>query len=212
MYATRVGSIDLTLRLAGLFWNRNFMMSDVQTGSEWSHLLGKCMKGKYKGRRLKALPTMMTTWGDWLRRYPKTTVLNMPRTSRTFGPEYYRDRSRFVLGLVLGGNAKAWPFDVLTRERVLLDTLAGEPLLISFDNKTTRATVYSRRLDEVSLHFYRDAKTRELKDRGTKSTWDPGTGMATAGKLKGRQLEVLPAVVAYRVAWRAFHPASGIAR
>jgi len=222
VYAAIARGRTLTLRVSGLLWNRSLVMEDMETHSEWSHILGECMKGKFKGAKLTKIPSEMVTWGDWLARHPKTTVLNMRRTSRAYGAHYYRDRSRFVLGLVIGGTAKAWPFDVLTRERIILDVLSGVPLLITYDNKSTRATVFSRMFEreipeketteKVTLFFYYDPDTGALKDKLTHSTWDPAAGKAIAGKLKGTQLAVLPGVVSYRQAWRIFHPASGIAQ
>ncbi len=212
VYARTVGKKTLTLRVSGLLWNRSLIMNDLETGSEWSQLLGKAMKGKLEGAKLRSIPAQLTTWDDWKKQHPKTTVLNLPRTSNSYGVEFYRDRSQFVLGLVIGETAKAWPFDALGRERAVQDTLAGVPLLVTFDRRSTRALVFSRMLGKEKLHFQWDPDTGELQDRKSKTTWDPTSGRAVKGPRKGAQLEILPGIVSHRRAWRAFHPLSAIMR
>ena len=49
-------------------------MGDVETGSEWSHLQGRCNAGKHKGVELKTIPSVITTWSAWKRDHPETDV------------------------------------------------------------------------------------------------------------------------------------------
>jgi hypothetical protein len=48
----------------------------------------------------------------------------------------------------------------------------------------------------------------KLVDDQTGSEWDPASGKATAGPLKGSQLAPEVGVVSFRRAWRDFHPRS----
>ena len=54
MYVRQVNDLTLTFRVSGKLWNRSLIMSDVETRTEWSHLLGRAMAGKLKLPRVPA--------------------------------------------------------------------------------------------------------------------------------------------------------------
>ena len=203
----------LTFRVSGMLWKRSLVMEDVETGSLWSHILGECLRGPLEGTRLEALPSEMVTWGDWVKRHPKSRVLALSRSARGFERKLYDDRfADFVVGIVLDGAAAAYPFDRLSERRFVEDTHAKTPLLITFDPDTTRASIFGREVDGRTLRFrFRstgDAKA--LVDTETGSTWSPESGKATAGPLAGRQLPRHVGIVSFARAWRDFHPKSRI--
>ena len=72
MYARTVDSKTLTLTVSGMLWNRSLVMQDKETGSLWSHLLGRAMRGDLQGQRLDRLPGLMTDWKTWRELYPQT--------------------------------------------------------------------------------------------------------------------------------------------
>ena len=53
-----------------MLWNRSLVMYDVETKSNWSHILGRAMDGEMKGTRLEMLPSeifarqVFTTYED----------------------------------------------------------------------------------------------------------------------------------------------------
>ncbi|MGQ9588868.1 MAG: DUF3179 domain-containing (seleno)protein [Planctomycetota bacterium] len=183
-------------------------MTDVETGSLWSHILGECMDGARKGAWLESLPSVMATWGSWRAQHPGTTVLNMPRTSRDYDRKFYSKPERFVLGIVLGGVAKAYPFDMLRAMSVIQETIAGEPVLVIYDAESTQASVFSRTLGAETLDFLARIRNRTLRDARTGSVWDPKQGRATAGPLAGQSMRMMASIVSYRGAWEIFHPDS----
>ena len=71
------------------------MMQDQETGSEWSHILGRAQAGALKGSSLKVLPSTMTTWGAWKKRYPKTSVTLLEPTARDFQSRMLERGERF---------------------------------------------------------------------------------------------------------------------
>jgi hypothetical protein len=120
--------------------------------------------------------------------------------------EFYRDPSQFVLGMVEGGEARAWSFEQLMREPVLNDEFRRSPVLIVFMSDSATAMVYDRRVDDRTLTFnYENGK---LLDTQTGTQWESASGEAVAGPLRATQLTRRVGTVSYLRAWRDFHPDS----
>lgn len=204
MYARTVDNKTLTLSVSGMLWNRSLVMQDKETGSLWSHLLGRAMRGALQGQSLDRLPGLMTDWKTWRKLHPQTTVLNMKRTSRKFRRQIYDEPRRFVVGYVDGDDARAWGFDQLLAAPLINDALGSRPLLVVFDATSGTAFLFERRVDQRVLTMRRTAD--RLTDRETGSVWNAHTGRAVSGPLQGRQLKTLPAIVSFRKAWTVFHP------
>lgn len=81
-------------------------MSDLETGTEWSHLLGCGMSGQLEGKVLKPLVSDMLTWSARRKRLPSTAVLELPRTARRFTKELDADPDdQYVFGFDVDGKA-----------------------------------------------------------------------------------------------------------
>ena len=207
MYAVTVQGRALTFVVSGMLWNRSLVMMDLQTRSLWSHILGQAMQGPLKGASLEVIPSVLTTWRDWRRRHPDTTVLALPRSARAYEAAFHRKPRQFVLGLVVRGQAKAYAFDLLKRYPVLNDTIADLPVVVTFDSASTSAQAFRRKCRGRVLTF-KGQGARRMTDRRTGSTWDAVEGRCLEGAFKGETLDPLPAIVSLRRAWRAFHPDS----
>ncbi len=179
-------------------------MQDVETGTLWSHILGQAMRGPLAGARLEIVPSLFTTWREWRRLHPETTVVLLSRTSARYRAEIYRNRGDFVIGVKLGEESKAWSFDRLRRTPVLNETVADTPILIVFNPETGNAVAWKRATKTGVLTFAR-LESGQLRDRETGSSWDGMRGICVAGALKGTTLEHIPALISYRRAWQAFY-------
>ena len=51
-------------------------MVDRETGSVWTHLEGRSIKGKLQGARMDMIPALHMTWGEWKAAHPHTKVLS----------------------------------------------------------------------------------------------------------------------------------------
>jgi len=51
---------------------------DSETETFWSQMTGRGSVGPLTGKRLKWMPSEVTTWGQWLKKHPETTVLRPP--------------------------------------------------------------------------------------------------------------------------------------
>ena len=126
--------------------------------------------------------------------------------SQDYEKGFYKDLAKFVFGYTVLGEARAWSFDQLAHQSVVNDRLGGRPVLIVFDRETTAVWIYDRTVDGKVLSFERSGTF--VKDRETAGLWDPAKGQAVEGPQQGKQLKPLVGIVAYRRAWRDFHPDS----
>ncbi len=64
--------------VSGLLYNSNVLMYDRggRPESLWSQVLTRGISGPAAEKSLRALPLELTTWQDWLSRYPETKVLS----------------------------------------------------------------------------------------------------------------------------------------
>lgn len=213
MYARTVEGRNrpLTLAVSGMLWNKSLVMTDVETGSLWSHLLGRAMQGTLKGTELTALPSEIVTWEAWLRSHPQTTVLNLPRTATQFVKEFYRHPDQVVFGLLVEGQPYSVSLVVLKESPLLNLDLSRSTLLVTFDPDSTAAHVFSRTVNGRVLKFV-PADVGRMKDRQTGTVWDRNTGIALKGPLKGAELEQRIGIISYTRAWQTFHPDSRIVK
>ena len=196
----------MNLTVSGLLWNRSLVMEDVETKSLWSHLLGKAMAGRLKGKTLKPIVSDMTTWADWKKQHPKTSVLNMFRTANSYKRQSFGRLQNFVVGFQANGQVYSIPFQRLSAEKAISFEVEGRPLLATYDEKVAVARLYSRKTDSQTYTFSR--KGDRLVDQETDSEWNPSTGVAISGPSKGKALQQRVAIVSYKTPWKTFHPQS----
>jgi len=119
-----------------------------------------------------------------------------------------------VIGVSVGGESRAYPVSILNWHEVLLDTLAGRPVLVTWNPLCGAACAYDRELTDGSAHFGVSGllynSNTLLYDREGESLWSQLTGRALTGPAAGRneQLRRIPARLTRWGAWRERHPNS----
>ena len=102
-----------------------------------------------------------------------------------------------VIGLVLNGEAKAYPLQILTWHEIVNDSIGGVPVSVTFCPLCNAAMVFDRRLDGKVLDFGTTGKLRNsdlvMYDRQTETWWQQFTGTAIVGELTGKRLKLIPA-------------------
>lgn len=87
-YKTKLNGVNYALGTSGFLYRSNKLMYDKKTQSLWNTIKGEPVLGPLvdKGIKLEHLSVVTTTWGEWKRRHPKTTVLS-PETghNRNYG-------------------------------------------------------------------------------------------------------------------------------
>ena len=110
-----------------------------------------------------------------------------------------------VIALEVGGEAKAYPLQILTWHEIVNDEIAGLPVAATYCPLCNSALVFERTLDGALYDFGVSGNLRNsdliMWDRQTQSWWQQLTGQAIAGELAGAQLRVVPAQI---VPWSVF--------
>lgn len=121
--------------------------------------------------------------------------------------DWLQDREP-VIALELGGEARAYPLQVLVWHEIVNDEVAGVPVLVTFCPLCNTAIAFDRRLEGRTLDFGTTGNLRfsdlVMYDRQTHSWWQQITGEAIVGELTGKKLEFLPASI---ISWRDFRQA-----
>lgn len=55
----------LDLGVSGALYRDALVMYDRETGSYWSQITGQAIRGPLVGEKLRHLPSVVTTWGEW---------------------------------------------------------------------------------------------------------------------------------------------------
>jgi hypothetical protein len=102
-----------------------------------------------------------------------------------------------VIGVVLNGEAKAYPLAILIWHEIVNDTVGGVPVAVTFCPLCNAAIVFDRRLDDQVLDFGTTGKLRHsdliMYDRQTESWWQQFLGEGIIGEMTGKRLDLVPA-------------------
>lgn len=115
-----------------------------------------------------------------------------------------------VLGIVVAGEARAYPVAILNWHELVNDTIAGEPILVSFCPLCGTGLVFDRRVSGevrsfgVSGLLYRSDLL--MYDRSSESLWSQISAEAVTGPALGQRLRVLRARMDLWGRWRSDHP------
>ena len=203
------------------------VMYDHQTMTLWSQFLGRGVKGPLAGQELDAIPATQTTWASWRVLHPDTLVLDKGgRYQRDTYSGYYRggragvlgetlkdgrlERKELVLGIDLNERTKAYPLRALEGRPVVNDSLAGQEVVVFFDESTGTALVYARNVAGKPLTFRVEGSAEGVQavlvDEETGTRWMAFTGRAIEGELKGRVLDRVPSHLSFWFAWKDWNP------
>ena len=102
-----------------------------------------------------------------------------------------------VIAFEIGGDARAYPLQILTWHEIANDVVGGVPVTVTFCPLCNSAIVFERTLDGVLFEFGVSGNLRSsdliMYDRQTQSWWQQFTGEAIVGELTGKKLTILPA-------------------
>ena len=115
-----------------------------------------------------------------------------------------------VIGVKIGGDARAYPLRILIWHEIVNDTVGGTPVSVTYCPLCNSAIVFDRRLDGRVLDFGTTGKLRNsdlvMYDRQTESWWQQFTGTGIVGELNGKVLKFLPARVESFALFKERHP------
>ncbi len=119
-----------------------------------------------------------------------------------------------VIGVTLGGQSRAWPLRVLAWHRIVNDTLAGEPIAVTWHPLTASAAVFSRHVGGETLQFgvsgllYKQNLVffDRRADPNRESLWSQVRRQAIGGPAAGRRLDLIDCDLLPWAAWLRLHP------
>ena len=101
-----------------------------------------------------------------------------------------------VIGLIINGDARAYPLSVLTWHEIVNDTVGGVPVTITYCPLCNSSVVFERRVKGKVLDFGTTGKLRNsdlvMYDRQTESWWQQFLGEAIVGQMTGTRLKIIP--------------------
>lgn len=218
IFSPEVNGVPENFRLVGMD-HFNAMFEDSRTRSWWRQANGEAIAGPLKGTILPELPSEQMALAAWLNKYPESLILN---PDSVFTEKYenlsdydegtsdsgltgrdtasWRDKS-WVVGIEIGGNARAYDWNQLVAIRTIIDTLGTQPLLLALEPDSL--SFHAWHTD--SLVFGLDDSSALLTDLNTGSLWN-WQGQCIDGPLAGKRLGTIPAYQEFWHSWRTFHP------
>ena len=172
----------LLFNFYGLY-NGVAIMIDRDTDSVWLPVSGKAVKGERLGEKLKTIPVLDTTLGEWKKFHPDTFVMSPDNEFRKnyrdktkqeprgydmfpapfFKPSLTRDDMRLpqfekVLGVAFETKKdtlrRAYPVAALnTAEGVINDTIDKTPVVVFLEQKSTTANAFEAQDGKKKLTF-----------------------------------------------------------
>jgi hypothetical protein len=171
------------------------------------------------------MPLPLAAQGEWKTDFSRHTVpleeivpggppkdgipaIDRPRFVSVREGDRWLDDREPVIVVEQGGDARAYPYQVLIWHEIVNDVVAGLPLVVTYCPLCNTALVFERRHDEWVLDFGTTGRLRHsdlvMYDRQTESWWQQATGAAIVGTLAGAELRPYPAQT---TSWREFKSA-----
>ena len=198
----------LTLGNQGALFMRAMTWWDHETGSIWSQPWGAAIEGELAGTRLALMPVGIEPFGSWVARHPETQVLTINGDARIGVYGSVGGTDFFVIGVTLGTEASAYRYPDVAAAGVVNDRVGDRPIAVFVDADTREINVYLAtppgRDGSLTFGPVGDGFT----DSQTGSEWDPFSGEAISGPLKGTRLTRLAWVSSFDWAWEDFFPHS----
>jgi hypothetical protein len=198
----------------------NAMFEDETTGSWWRQVSGEAITGELKGKSLPEVASEQMSLESWISLYPQTTIMQGDTTfketyDRMKGYEKgkggaltgrdslsWKDKS-WVIGVVIGQQARAYDWNELLEKHLINDTLQKTPIAVFVGEDSATFRVFRRDMLELSY----DTATNTITDKGTNSGWNT-EGLCVSGTLLGQRLPVLQSYQEFWHSWKTFKPAT----
>ena len=146
----------------------NAMFEDATTKSWWRQVNGEAITGKLKGHQLPEVFSTQTSLSDWLQLYPNSLIMQAdPAFIKSYDSTFkyedgsskskltgtdslsWKDKS-WVIGVKAGKERKAYDWNQLKKERLIMDKIASIPVLIVL-SKNERSFFAFERPSENSI-------------------------------------------------------------
>ncbi len=115
-----------------------------------------------------------------------------------------------VLSLIYKGQARAYPLQIMTWHEIANDTIAGDPITVTFCPLCNSGIAFDRRVRGRVLDFGTSGRLYRsnlvMYDRQTKSLWIQFTGRSVTGPFIGTDLRKVPVQMVSWTEFKRSHP------
>lgn len=176
------------------------------------------------GEFLEGLRMENLTWG-WETDFSKNSVpleeifnggvsrdgippLYRPKFTTTELADVWLHPQEPVIALEIGGDARAYPLQILIWHEIANDTVGGTPVAVTFCPLCNSAIVFDRQLEGTVYEFGVSGNLFNsdliMWDHETESWWQQFTGEGIVGEMTGKRLAPIPAPI---ISWQDFREA-----
>jgi len=110
----------------------------------------------------------------------------------------------WIIGIKTDSLSRAYDWNELVKKKIIQDSIARLPVLLTLENDATAFHAYDRRVDGLVLRFQIGNNDDSLIDENTRSTWNMD-GLCVDGTLKGKRLTTVQAYNEFWHSWQTFH-------
>lgn len=167
--------------ISAMVYNNNTLLYDRATRSLWTQLGGDAVAGAEAATKLKQIPVVYTSWGEWKAKFKHTEVLSIDNGK---GIDYSK------AAYAQYENTIDLPYPVSYTKNKL--PLKSKVIGIEVDGKY-KAYPFSR-ITASTEDFFNGMKIRIEYNEDTQSTW-----------VTDEEGTLIPSAVCYWYAWYAFH-------
>jgi len=149
---------------SGKLYESNLVMYDRKTNSYWSQILGQAIAGEMAEAVLEVLPSDVTTFGDWKKKFPDGQVLSRNTgAERFYGVDPYGDyyssddiffrvsaeddrleKKDFILGIVVNGKTKAYYPPTIKEREEIVDIFEGKTVVAKYDADLDAVQIFEK--------------------------------------------------------------------
>ena len=228
-YDASMSGLNLIFDPEGRIVDGNSVLIDRNSGSLWLQETGMAFAGPLMGRGLPMLPVFWTNWGAAKRIFPKALVLSKPAGNRPYGRDpygsyqrkdsyYHNDKliypverldRRFhrktpMLCLEHQGYLVAIDIGYVKKKGAVNFFMGPNALLAVYDQNLAVVRIFNRQVwAEPFLFILHQGK---LMDIATRSIWEPSTGVAISGNMKGASMTQYYGSYSMWFAWYSINP------
>ncbi len=220
---------ELHFYLAGIN-NQNFLMRDRETGSWWQQVTGRAISGELAGSTLELMPNDELTFATWKNESSQQHSLVLAPVAghgdkdydkkweeetakypvpMTFPGQGLKDRD-VIIGIEIGGQARAFPLAKVLDAKLVEDKIAGTPVALVTGPDGASVRIFRSQVNGADIELYRDTQSNApnpewslLDSQG--NTWN-FAGCATSGPATGQCLEKISLLKDYWFDWRNYNP------
>ena len=228
-YDASMAGLNLIFDTEGRLYDGNSVLIDRNSGSLWLQETGMAFDGPLLGRGLPMITVYWTRWGAAKHTFPHAAVLAKPNGNKPYGRDpygnylrkgTYYDNDRLIYPVERTDRrfASKTPMYCVEYEGSLLAVDIGyvkrKGAVNFFVGPHALLAVYDRGLDVIRLFnrqiwaepFLFVPQNGKLLDLTTRSTWDPATGAALDGNMKGASMPQVYGAYSMWFAWYSINP------